>query len=486
MAEEITNHPELVDAAEYYKLYRDFSKGKRRHVEGYIIPYLTEDQTTREGRIAFVNRKERTPVVNRVKRFLRIHRGHLAQKITVSGSDSDRMQEILADVDGYGNSLTRFSRSFLDDYMRDGRVGVLVDRTAEPASTGAEAAANNEKSYQVAYTATQIHDWEHFTTGPRKGQLMRVVVDEPSAVTAKGKRAQLRRYSVGANPNERVKCEILQAQDEKGLGSGTEKISYDVALTTELGLTAIPFVIMGCGYEDSFIEDIAEPSVYLLNIASVKSNINYNQGFKRNFAIGADETELTKAGESLITVIKNSDARIMTLEAGDPVAIADEEARVLNEINRLGLFERNQLADDTRQVQSAESKAKDMIARQQIYQDTMDLLAETLTKLMRFHAEFEGLGDGEIETIAVTIERDFGLDDEAATQAEEMQVFSMARELQAVEVQKAILRSRIKRLSLVPKKDQSPEEMAEELAESIDAAGPEAPAARESLGALFQ
>lgn len=483
MAEDIQNHPELVDAAYYYELYRNFAKGKRRHVEKYVFPYLTEDESTKEGRMAFASRLNRTPYVNRIKRFLRIHRGHLSQKITVSGAESERMKAILEDVDGSGNNYTRFARKFLDDYMRDGRVGVLVDRTSSPGETGADASASKEKSYQVKYSATQIHDWEYFADGPKKGQLRRVILDEPSAKTAKGLKAQLRRYSVGELPSDKVVCEILQAADEKGLGTGIEKISYAVVQSIPMGLTEIPFVIMGCGYEDSFIEDIAEPSVYLLNIGSVKSNINYNQGFKRNFAIGCEAEELTKAGESLITRIANENAHIMTLEAGDPVAIANEEARVLNEINRLGLFERNQLADDTRQVQSAESKEKDMIARQQIYSDTMDLLDETLTKLFKFHAIFESESEKEV---SVTIERDFGLDNEAATQAEEMQVFSMARELQAREVQKAILRSRIKRLNLVPKPEQSVDDMHKELAEDIEASGPVEPAERPSLGALFQ
>jgi hypothetical protein len=208
----------------------------------------------------------------------------------------------------------------------------------------------------------------------------------------------------------------------------------------------------------------------IMNLGSVKSNCNYAQGFQRSFVTGASEDELKYTGESLLTLLKNEAARVFTIDAGNPQAIENEEAKLINECNRRAKFEYNQLADDSRQVQSAESKAKDLIARVGIYNYTLDLLETALEAIYTIHADFEGIRGAEI---SVSIARDYGLEDEAAEMQELSEVFAQARELGATEVQKAILRTRIRKIKLIPKAEekQTEEDMYSELDADIESSG---------------
>lgn len=467
----LTNHPELLSNISQYEGIAAFTDGRKDAVAGYLIRYSTESVDTEAGRAAYANRLARLYNVNHCAPYLTIHRGHLAQKISISGvPQNETFETLLADSTGFGDSAVEFARQLLEDRMRDGRVGVLVDGPASVSASKAEAVANRERSYQVKYTAAAIRDWDYFYTGVRKGALRRVVLDEPPFINAKGEKlARLRRYSIGETGP--FICEILQAQDGKGLAPNAHgDAQYDIVEVIPGSLDYIPFFIWGKGSQESFLKEVWELNAALMNLTSVKSNINYNQGFQRNAAVGVEQSEVSKAGEHLIWVFANPEANIITVPAGDPTAIENEESRLKNEINRRGKFEFNQLADDTRQVQSAESKEKDMIARKGVYDIILDEQKELLEKIWQAHLDYES----ETGVVEVTIERDYGLEDDTVALAELSAADLAAQRLGAREVQKAILRTRISKLRLVPQEGESEEEMRKRLFDDIESAEPEA------------
>lgn len=483
MAETIRNHPDLVDAAESYQLYRDFTDGRKKVVAKYLVPYLTESSPTPQASKAFANRLRRAYNINQCRPYLRIHRGHLSQKIEVKGFDGEVQERILKDVSGTRKSLKQFSTDVLWHYMRDGRVGVLVDREPGTEKTKAKAKAAGERSYQVLYDATEIHYWEHWETGPNRGKLKTLILKEPDHVTEKRRYPQLRRFQLPEKGN--FIWQKLRSTNQTGLGLGAAEAQYEIKDEGEGPFDEIPFFILGCGPDDSFLSDISPLNEAAFNKRSVKDNVNHNQGFQRNFAIGAKEDELKAAGESLITRIGSADARIMSLPAGEPTALENEEKKLDREIDRRGKMEFNNLSEDTRQVQAANSRALDMRAKIALYDETLEMLEEALERLFTFHMLYE---TGQPGTVDVTIARDYGLEDEAELRAEEQQVFNWARELQARKVQQAIVRSRLPRLRLIPKEGQTKEEMMAELREELEQ---EAPAGsslfdfRQSLGARF-
>lgn len=498
MAVTVRNHPELIANLRDYNGIAAFTDGSIPAVLPYLIPYTVETGNSKEAKAAWANRRARLYNVNELAPALAIHAGHLAQKTAIDGLPEDeQIKAIQADVTGYGQNAVEFSREILELYMRDGRVGVLVDRSAAVADTAAEAKASGERSYQVLYEAKQIRSWKYFTAGPRKGLLSEVILDEPSWFDERGTEyAQLRRYTLEESGN--FKYELLRAKDKNGLpldpNAPNKEVLYDIVPDQSFdgALEYIPFYIWGCGPRESYLREIWELNAARMNLSSIKSNINYNQGFQRNAAAGAKPAELEKAGESLIWILSNENAKFFTIQAGDPAAIEKEEAVLKNEINRRRKFEFNQLADDTRQQQSAESKEKDMVARIGIYDQTLDTLEMLLVKIWTAHLDYEGKSGAAVK---VKIERDYGLDDELATSLELHTTFAEAQTIGAREVQKAVIRTRISKLRLIPKDGQSDDDLRKELFDDIEAAEPEtlgsalsglSAARRPSLGEVVQ
>jgi len=466
MAIILKNHPELVSNYSTYRGIADFVDGSKSRVSGYLIRYQTESPTTPQGNQAFSNRLDRLYNVNYCEPYLTLHLGHLSQKIFISPADSEALAVIKSDCTGYGQDYLEVAREMLWYYMRDGMVGVLVERDPDVAPTIELAQEANERSYQVVYQAKNIRNWSHFEDGRFKGKLKELLLDAPAWSDKSGTFPQIHRYQM--SEMGAVTYELLRSRDQSGLSiSRNAQAEFDVIEFGALELEEIPFVFFGSGPDESYLKSVWELNIALLNQTSILSNCNYNQGFQRSFVAGASEEEVKLAGEFLISLLSNPDATIHTIPAGLPEATAQEIAVTKNELNRRAKFEFNQLADDTRQVQSAESKEKDMRGRVGIYNYTLDLLEKRLTKIYQLHSIYEG---EDPEAVSVVISRDYGLEDETLLQQDLSEVFAQARELGALEVQKAVLRTRIRRLKLVPKPDQTEADMLAELDGEIETA----------------
>lgn len=471
------NHPELVRYWDDYCSVRDFEDGCVSRVSRHLQPHRSETDNTPEGAASFANRQARLYNVNLVGPYLFLHWCHMSQPITLGGMDSDAMKAIEDDVTGFGDDYTQAARDVLWLYERDGRVGVLVDGPSQIADDRETARLNEERSYQVIYDATKIRDWEVFTSGPRKGQLSRLVLEQPD-MSADGKTYELFRMFVQP-PEEGALFQWfdLRAQEErKDYSLITQgKQEYEVVASGTGGLTEIPFVIMGDGPEESFAKDSWPLNKAWLNLNSVLSNIIYNQGFQRSIFSGISKEELTKMTEWTVTVVHGENAQIFTIPPGDPVAAQQECDKVKREAHRRAKFEFNQLADDTREVQSAESKSKDLVVQKVIYDNTLDYLEATLLKIYRFHAEFENENP---DNITVSIARDYGIEDTTAETAEMEAVWTEARELGVIELRKEILKMRASRLKFLPDDGEDVAAVRARVLEAIDAA--QAPADRAS------
>lgn len=487
MAIKIQNHPELVRWFEHYDGIERFVRGSVEAVVDFIIPYVTEEKGA-EGAAALANRKRRLYVPIKIGKFLSTHSGHLAQKIAPENlPTNETFKEIDRNVDRFGTSALKFARDNLWYRMRDGRVGILVDRDQQVSETKEGATQNKERSYRVRYEATQIRYWRRFYSGARAGQLREVVLDEPSITIGADTFARLRRYTI--DETGPFRCEILQAKDAKGLAPNDKsEAEFDVILPMEGTLERIPFVLWGCGPEESFLWDCWEQAKALLNLCSVMGSINHNQGFQRVVVFGGNPDDFKKAGENLMTVTPDDKGHIEVIQAGDPTSLERQEARLKNECERNGLFETRQLSDDTRQVQSADSKREDRKARLKIYGDIIDEQEAAEKECWQLHAMFEG--ESAPEKITVRIERDFGLDDEEMTELELTTLDTQAQRLGAEEVCKAVLRTRVAKARLAPKQAQKPEDLQKELMDDIDAAQPNQGTAltssKSDIGAAFQ
>lgn len=463
----IHDHPHLVENRETYCAISEFVEGKREVVvtSKYVDPYQTEEDPT-HGPRAYANRLRRTYFTPYTRPYLEVHRAHLSQLLTVTGADSERMAAILADGSGEEEKAEALARRRLWLYLQHGRVATLVEGPTAVAKGADEAREAGERSYQVIYEAREIKNWRRFKRGPRRGQLAEVVLFTGTRTDEDGRVFEiLRRYAYVDDGDVYVIQDLESSEGHKpGEKAGTR---YRVTTETVGALSRIPVVIWGAGPEETMARDLYSLNRAHLNLSSVRTSVNYNQGFQRAFVAGATPEEIEKVGEGIVNTLREIDAKVHLIPAGDPVATEKEIADIKQHIRRIGLMEHNQLNDDTREVQSAESKAADRRARLDWYHTVLDKQEEIETAIYRLHAEYEGENP---EEISVSIARDFGLEDPDSILARDAMTNSLARELGVHEVQKEVLKTRVSEMTVIPGEGQSADERRVELVQLVDQA----------------
>lgn len=451
-----------------YDMIADFEDGDEERVEHYLIRYASESPDTHEGKKAYAGRRERLFNENMVRPYLEVHHEHMSQPIDFNVPTGERWEEIIADVTQFGVSAEEMCGQVLYDYCRDGLVGVLVDQQATVPSSAAQAQAVRSRSYQIKYNACEILNWERFTLGRHKGKLSKLLLNN-GITTVNGKRhVVLRQYEMSELGD--VTWQDYLA-DEKFKADKSGKVKVTPGSKGAVGIKEeIPFAMLGTGPRNSFCLDNVRTNRAFLNRYSVRDNINHHQGFKKSIIFGNNvkQEDLKVMAENTMTIIPDTEASLNSIDAGDPVAITAQLAEMRVLARRQGMKEHNQLADDTKNVQSSESKAKDVKGRVKLYNKTVDSTEVMQTKVYRFHAMFEGLGEAEVKKVTVAIGRDYGLDDEAQEAADDQQNSSMAGSLGARLVQKKILKKRISEQRFVPEEGKTEEDIRKECYDDID------------------
>lgn len=498
MKKTVRNNPHLVRHWDTYWSIADFESNSHYRLKRHLIKNRAEDDGTADGKAIFTNRENRLYNIPFVSPYLFLHWCHMCQPITLSGMDGDALEAIKDDVTGYRKNYLTAARDRLWHRIMDGRVGILVDGPADIAKDRGTAKSTGERSYQTIYEAHEIRDWQWFTKGPRKGQLARLVLQQPD-IEADGKRiAVFRVFEQPEGLDAKFQWFDVTKPDECTdiAVSGQRRVERHAVITSDPqelevmpgaehsgigGLTEIPFVIWGDGPKESLADDVWFLSKAWMNLNSVLSHIIYNQGFQRSIFSGVDKEELVKMTEWSVTVVSGENAQIFTIPPGDPVAAQAECDKLKKEIHRRAKFEFNQLADDTRNVQSADSKAKDTIVQKVIYDMILDEQAEVERQIYRLHAQYEG---ADPEAIQASIDRDYGLEDANAEEVELLSLFNEARELGVFEPQKQVLRIRASRPKYLPTDTESEDDILKKVMDAIESAKPPAQQMADNINSL--
>jgi hypothetical protein len=469
--EKFANHADLVANWDTYQKISDFEDGSVDRVNQYLIPYGFERESNPKAHAHFYSRIERLHNDNFIDRYLKLHTGHMSQPVRLSGIDGNkRLEQVRDDVTGFGCNYTQAVRERLYNYLRDGRVGTLVDGPSKVSKNKKDANASGERSYQIIYTATQIRFWEFFTVGPRKGQLKTLVVEATPYVDEQGGvHEQFRMFKQPEGRDAPFEWLDLRAQKAStGLVKpDSERREYDVIGEPGTGGVAqIPFVLRGRGPIDSFVRSTADGNATHMNLVSVYDNVLYYTGFQKLAFVGVTPEELDKWAEAAALLIANQDAKLFTVDPANPQGLEKAIARKERHLERQGKFEYNQLADDTRQVQSADSKDKDLIVRRVIYDKTIDFLESDETRIWRYVAEIEG--EKTVDKIAASIGRDYGLEDKKSESAQLAVAWIHASELNVPSLKKEIMKIEATWIPYVPSDDESREEVRARIIKDIE------------------
>lgn len=489
VGEQVTLNKHPIYTAELPDLIKidDFVCGsKQRVVNGtYITPYVTESDNTQEALQSYSMRLARSYNKNISRPYLEIHYAHLSQPITHGVKDVGAMEEIIADITGYGDTLDTFVRSAMWEYMKHGRVGALIDGANVKPSSGAEQSALGMRSYSVLYPATHIIDWEVFEKGAQRGKFEKVTLfEKPYYEGGKSFTRALRMMFVDKN---RWVWQRLQAAEGKQatyynqLSFDSKETTFQVIQEGDGATDNIPFVMLGCGLDDSLIFQNVEYNWAHLNLLSTITNIIYNQGFQRSIIVGdIDEATFKRAGANIIWAFRGQSLGVHDIPPGNPEAGFRELSQLELLAMRAGLMQTYQLLDDTRAVQSAESKALDNKARTAEYNRICDLFEDFTKQVLEFHAEYEGVNSGDF---SVTIGRDFGLDDPQMVAMQQQLATSLSATVGVPSVPKEVLKDIVAKMPLVADEDGTVDDKRKQLMDEIDAAsGPTAQPPRLSFG----
>ncbi|WZO97301.1 hypothetical protein EP7_004326 [Isosphaeraceae bacterium EP7] len=463
-------HPQLVRNWERYQKIADFEDGEHDRVVSYLWKYGLEKDSNPKAQAHYDSRVERLHNDNFVEQYLRLHIGHMSQPIHVNGIEAnERLGAIEKDVTGLGMSALLAAQERLRLYIRDGRVGTLIDSPAAVSQSKVEAIAEREQSYQVIYEATDIRYWERFTSGRRRGQLKSVILSAEPYLHKGQVHASFRRYSQPEAAGAPYRWEWMRTKLTTSVSPLVGDITCEVIDAGEGGVEGVPFVMWGNGPRESFVRSVVNQNCSHMNALSVRDNVLWYTGMQKNAFVGVTPEELDKWSEAAALMISNSEARIFTVESFDPVGLNNAIARLEKHIHRHGKFQYNQLADDTRQTQAADSKILDLKVQKDIYDKTLDRQTEVEREIWRWHARYERATPAEIDAISVSIARDYGFDDPAAEEAEHQAAWNEARELGAIKIQKQLLKARVYKMELYPVEGQTVEELRDELLGEIDA-----------------
>ena len=250
-------------------------------------------------------------------------------------------------------------------------------------------------------------------SGDTRGAFQFVTLLTESVFQDKQEILTARKYSL---VDGRCVVTIYKSEPQKIGTPDLSKLEFEVSETIESDLPVVPFVKFGRGKRDSAIRRVLGLDKAALNINSMRTNVNYRAGKTTSIVWGAesDGFKALNDGQVYVSSVPADQTRVDTIPSGDPTSIALEFEAVQSLARRIGLRQFKQVHNDlTKQVQSADSKAKDQQALEHYYSSVVDMFEGGFAVLFEFCALFLNVeaSEEDLATIQVSIGRDFGLGD---------------------------------------------------------------------------
>lgn len=465
-----------------------FLRGRKREIEQYLLQFessLVEadyaalsEQRTVGGRYTstlqtgkhepyaiprkYERRLKLLEYYNQTRLVRDIHMANLAQEIRVQGADY--LEERLLDVDGAGKHYTRELTDIMKGLLAHGEYGVLLDADDETGTT-----------YHVQYTSSCILGMERFHRGDHRGEWKELWLIDGVEKDRSGKKVlrvlQLEtdaddkpyRYKWWLSTEEKSKINWFSVKEltlapkpdvENMPGEGLGSVPY------------IPFVLFKDDEESPVLEAVQQLSYIRLNKASAKDNIEYYQSFQRLIGHNIEPQAFMILAEDGITSYVPSPGQpagsVQVIEPGDGTMLAKSIDALDARIIKQGLKQIHTLSELSREVQSAESKARDADTRHEYYDTLLSDYERNYERLLYWQAEMEGINASEI---SVSTTRNYRSSETEIGILQRQQAASLATQLGAVDVLKTLLKQYVGELRGVS------EDEKEELYDIIDTSG---------------
>lgn len=411
---EIAPYPGRESDLEFFTAVNDFYNGNVLSTS-YIHPHRSERPLSKDSNAPHVDdRIKRTPYENLVKPVVIKHTAMLAQPAVVTGVDT--ADELLTDIDGQGNSLEAIRNEIVKQFLIEGRVCLLAEAPSVRNETAADDSATNQRPYLALIPAENIFKYSKFASGPRGGKLSELAIIVGEEMIEDRKHTRLRRYYFPEGGNKYY-VQNLVIESDKLKNPGNKAITFDL-VGEEMGpfYEEIPARVFGRASESSLMDGTWQRAAHILNMRSLYVELIYRQAFRVTIVgnTGAGDEENFKTLSESVVILTKGQVSVDTVDPADFSQIDQyidkrEAALIKTADHRLIQL----TVADSKQQQSAESKAKDEAPKIHIYNEILDLMSRELTYMLRYMAFFNNIAikDTALMEISVNFEREFGLED---------------------------------------------------------------------------
>lgn len=465
MAEKLYKHPRIAKEESTYHMISAFlDEPVSELVESrYFIKYQSEKKGA-AGKKHLEQRKERAYHKAISSPSLHIHLDHILSQNYSFSEPAKKLMGFLVDEDigdatGNDEPFSEFINEACKWRAAHGFVAVLVDGPQnDPELSEAQRQALDLHPYFVVYDGQEVINFQCFESGIHKGKFELFIVKAPSARDEKGKQKE-RRYRFIADGVSGYVKETLQES-----GDGWEVVGTPEESNT---FPYIPVRIWGRGLVDSWLMRAVELEKASFNLGSASSNTIYQQCFKINVAVGISSDEMKNVGESQFHRVKNPDAKILSIDEGNPIAAIEEQDRVSRAAASIAMMKHNRVVE-SKQVESAESKQHDANGRIRAYNRFCNQLTRFINGLLYYAAIFEGIDEATAQEMTFSIPRDFGLGSFEEEHIKSTTLLGVARETKNKVLYDQTTKTLISNAQFVNMDDMNDVETKRELFKSVD------------------
>lgn len=395
------------------KPLKDFASGDPELIatSEYIPPYKSELTNEAQSMGRYRNRIQRTPVMPFSGQIVNEHVYTCSRDIAIEYpealNDDPILVDIRSNVDGLGEDAQLALARGAELYFRDGRFAILVE---SPTAVDAET-----RSYQTRYESCSILALERFMESKR-GQIRRVLLlNAPTPAADNKLLLNAREYFFESDAAANyIQIDWQSEPVDPNAMKDISEIEFHEMGRVEGSIPKIPVVIFGRGPKDSAISSVVPMDKAVLNYNSIISNVIYAKGFSRTIFTGVEADQISDLDEQQALCLPSSDSSVTELSPDDPAAMREERNFLAHMAKRFGMRQFKQAQDDlTKQVQSAESKAKDLESLGAYYNQTLDMFEKWLREVYQLHLMFlrSDASKETLDGVKVSINRDFGLSD---------------------------------------------------------------------------
>jgi hypothetical protein len=383
-----TRYKELAPKWRKYKDWYEADHDTLVSNSAYLIPHPIELMPSEEAGRLYNSRKNRTEALKGVEMCVSIWTSILFRESPTFDKEAFTLLERtngLEDIDGQGTSFESFIIEELSpQYLVYGDIAILAESfTANAISAGQEQELGL-RPYLKIITPLCFTDWAKETANAsRLGKLNFARYEYFKEDPRYSETDEIKRYlcsdSFRRDASGNVLIQKYESElDDHGQPKKANDGQIDWTPTTLISLSSelkeIPISLI---QKESWVDGVCAEAKRHFNHRSNLDSINHFQGYPSTFIFGVDPSDAKQyklISEYTLTFVKDTEARVERLQAGDSAGVERAVDDSLNMMFKVALDQVRSLPTDSKAVQGADTISEE---KRNLY----TLLVSTISRL---------------------------------------------------------------------------------------------------------